>query len=108
MPELCSIQDSEVFAVAFALLATGAVILTLNVLLLVNSPLAFMYSVFFHMYILLRLDVRWAYNILPKSQSIGLLFIPSGCGSTNLHVERQCDNEVGGSVCDNGLELLGS
>lgn len=29
--------QSEVFAVAFALLAAGAVILTLNVLLLVNS-----------------------------------------------------------------------
>lgn len=50
----------------------------------------------------------WAYNILPKSESIGLLLIPSGRGSTNLHVEGQCDNEVGGSVCDNGLELLGS
>ncbi|GJU51929.1 protein YIPF6 [Tanacetum coccineum] len=88
-----SVKKSEVFAVAFALLATGAVILTLNVLLLEAGYDA---------------EAWWAYNILPKSESIGLLFIPSGCGSTNLHVERQCDNEVGGSVRDNGLELLGS
>lgn len=33
------IEQSEVFAVAFAVLAAGAVILTLNVLLLVNLSL---------------------------------------------------------------------
>ncbi|KAI3811416.1 hypothetical protein L1987_21139 [Smallanthus sonchifolius] len=63
---------SEVFAVAFGLLATG-----------------------------------WAYNLLPKSESIGLLFIPSGFGSSNLHVEGQCCGEDGGGVCDIGLKLLG-
>lgn len=34
------IEQSEVFAVAFAVLAAGAVILTLNVLLLVNLSLS--------------------------------------------------------------------
>uniref|UniRef100_A0A0D3DGY9 Uncharacterized protein n=1 Tax=Brassica oleracea var. oleracea TaxID=109376 RepID=A0A0D3DGY9_BRAOL len=44
--------QSEVFAVAFALLAAGAVILTLNVLLLLSTHL-----------------IRRTYNLLPKPKS---------------------------------------
>lgn len=112
---LCNFQ-SEVFAVAFALLAAGAVILTLNVLLLVKTifslSLLHWYSITlscFKHYILfwtMQFSGR-TYNIFPKPKPFGLLSISTGRWSSDLHVERQCDTQNDRCVCDSCLEFLG-
>ncbi|KAA0055167.1 protein YIPF6-like protein [Cucumis melo var. makuwa] len=101
-----SVKKSEVFAVAFALLAAGAVILTLNVLLLRNQSsqekFSWLKMLSNHNENTLQLIlessksvlicVGWTYNILPELEPVGILPVSSRYWSIDLHVERQSVN----------------
>ena len=112
--------QSEVFAVAFALLAAGAVILTLNVLLLVissllNEPCLEDWPSLFGFYFHSLSDVNFVFicflgrthYFLPEFESSGLLFVPSGHWCIYLYVKGQCHCESSHGVHDIGLKLLG-
>ncbi|CAN1165628.1 Protein YIP4a [Linum perenne] len=88
-----SFKKSEVFAVAFALLAAGAVILTLNVLLLAWKSCN----------VAGRTD-----NILPEPEPSRLLSVPFGRGSTDMHVAGQRDTEDSSGMRNIGMEFMGS
>lgn len=49
----------------------------------------------------------WTHYILPKFEPSGLLPVPFGRWSSNLHVDRKCDFQDGYGMCDFGLEFVG-
>ncbi|CAN7119658.1 unnamed protein product [Brassica rapa subsp. narinosa] len=92
---LCSFQ-SEVFAVAFALLAAGAVILTLNVLLL-GGHIIFFQSLSLLGYCLFPLDVGAVIcmlkdNVILKNDRCVFHSCPQLLGCLSFH-ERCCEPE---------------
>jgi hypothetical protein len=87
-----------VFAVAFAVLAAGAIILTLNVLLLVfllshiicllgNSQIPSEPTDFLFLPITKHSIVGWAHQLLSEPESSWILPVPFGCRSFDLHAE---------------------
>ena len=61
----------------------------------------------FGLTVVLYIVSGWSHNLLPESESSGLLSIPSGCWCPDLHVEGQCDSKGDCGLCDIGLEFLG-
>lgn len=107
---LFQLFQSEVFAVAFAVLAAGAIILTLNVLLLVSSlrRICSSQSPFMASTRPLVPAAGRAHHLLSEPQPPGLLPVPSGCGGPYLPSQRQRHHQA--YRCDHhaGVELLGS
>ncbi|KAE8704474.1 putative mitochondrial chaperone BCS1-B-like [Hibiscus syriacus] len=105
-----SAKKSEVFAVAFALLAAGAVILTLNVLLLVIASLLYRYKKLCIGTICLgfRFTLFQGGHIIffPESES-SRLFVPSRCRGPNLYDGGKTSTQDDHGLRYVGMELLG-